>query len=1089
MTHAIVRASRTEKPAMRLSNRAAFTLAATALVLSGCPVLPTENLDLPSGRQVGSISIDPANVSLSIGGTKTFTGTALDTSGVAIPSATFTWTLSNGDVAEFVGEAKGKSVEVKAKAFGSTSLTASYGSREFVATVVVSSDVGSITLSGPSEVVLGDKIAFSAEVFDLNGNPTTRDVLLVPANNMVFTPVDGEPLKLGAYGVGQVAVQARVDDVWSNAIVVTAKPESIEWRPKSLVFPAGSSGTLDLDIKGRNGVAPRTTLTGLTVTTDGPFTATVLGPDSVQVASEVGGTGSITGNLFGVTATASVRAVAVASIEITGSTENLVAGESRTFSAVAKDDRGGVIDGATFTWFAGNEFGAGPGALDGTATGATFTPTVHAIGRGSVWATAGGVSDAVHLVVVPASLDLEVNRTFVAVGESLIVRGTPRTTDGDALTTVMSKEGESDYGWSLSGASFGFAGTPGAVDTTVVAGAKGTAGLSLTLFGVQSNTLSLTAAEVLDVTIAADTSPLAAGDVRDFSATVTTDPEPPVGTSFQVWWEDGAGLLFGGEAGEVVSLSARTLGLSSLVAKVGSGAAAVTSDPFVVAIVPADGFIPVVSVAAGETNEISATARTRTLNPLTGSNFKGSWTWEVEDEAIATITQTGDTALLHGHKGGTTNVTATWQPPDDHPAWTGADVKATGSITVAASAAPVDGAGDFLANWIGFAEYDLSFPQATDVGTPQDELQYEIYASKSSDPFTDEGTLVTTISAPAEAGVPVTLSIDVTADVPSEMQSPHPGWSFGVRAIDGEGQASQGKVFSLKRHENPVLGTAAVFGAAGRLGYVGPASFGFLGDVATESSAIEWTAGSLAHDGALVGIGNFGGQQHLFRRPAGSTDDLSTLSLGVIATETTPGACSAVSPRPVTAFGARATFDEVPNTDVVVYTATEGRLSCDEAVLVMRHAENGREELLASSVTAVAGWDTKVWYVARVLGVSAFGVIDLATGVHSAVDELADPPADTLLTVWNGAPFLLVPSAKLLVTLSGDEIVMETHDDFGDARAFSIIDGEILIEQTNGDLFITPFELDGTDLVLGGSFTLSSAESLGGERFVLGSSR
>ncbi len=184
-----------------------------------------QNGQLPPTPVLTTISVSPPTVSLSIGGTQTFTAAPKDQNGNAI-AATITWTSSNTSVGTI--DTSGK---FTASAAGSTTIKAASGTVSGTAAVTVTAPVtapGSVLTTikvSPARMRLaaGSTQLFTAITIDQFSNPFVSILTWTSSNTDVGT-IDADG-KFTAITVGTTIITANSGTVTGPANVKVIAPK------------------------------------------------------------------------------------------------------------------------------------------------------------------------------------------------------------------------------------------------------------------------------------------------------------------------------------------------------------------------------------------------------------------------------------------------------------------------------------------------------------------------------------------------------------------------------------------------------------------------------------------------------------------------------------------------------------------------------------------------------------------------------------------------------------------------------------------------------------------------------------------------
>jgi uncharacterized protein YjdB len=294
---------------------------------------------------VASVTVAPSSKTLAIGQTVTLVATTKDASGNVLTGRTISWTSSDPSVATV-----SSSGIVTGASGGTATITATSEGKSGTSTITVTpAPVGSVTVTpSPASVVLGKTVQLFATVRDTSGTIVTdRPVTWTSSNTSVAT-VDANGLVKGV-GTGTVTITAKSETKsGTSAVTVTlAAVASVTLQPSVDTVSQNQSTTFTVTLKDADG----NVLTGRSVTwsSSDPSVATMAGGTATGVAP---GTATITATSEGKigTATLVVTPVAVASVTVSPATATIKRGQTKQFTAVARDAVGNVLTGRTFTW-------------------------------------------------------------------------------------------------------------------------------------------------------------------------------------------------------------------------------------------------------------------------------------------------------------------------------------------------------------------------------------------------------------------------------------------------------------------------------------------------------------------------------------------------------------------------------------------------------------------------------------------------------------------------------------------------------------------------------------------------------------------
>jgi uncharacterized protein YjdB len=165
---------------------------ATQVIVSSGTVADTAAVAV---QQVpASVSVSPPTTSLQVGGTASMAATVRDSNGVAVSSASVTWSSSAPSVASV--DAQGK---VTALAAGSTNIRAAAGAASGTATVQVTAiPVARVEVSPTSLTVdVGKTKQLTAKTFSASGTELTGRTITWTSSNTAIATVDSTGLVKG----------------------------------------------------------------------------------------------------------------------------------------------------------------------------------------------------------------------------------------------------------------------------------------------------------------------------------------------------------------------------------------------------------------------------------------------------------------------------------------------------------------------------------------------------------------------------------------------------------------------------------------------------------------------------------------------------------------------------------------------------------------------------------------------------------------------------------------------------------------------------------------------------------------------------
>lgn len=304
-------------------------------------------------QRVASIVVTPDTQRVtSIGNEVTFVARVLDPRGAEIPGAGITWSVTNGTVAEHLGNGR-----FRARANGTTIITATSTSTPTVkrdGVFVVAQRAASMTIEPASAALtaLGAQRQFSATVRDANGNVITTPVVWRTGSPAVFT-VSATGL-VTATGVGTAEVRAVAnagtpDSIFAGAIVTVSQGvSSVTVSPSAIAFNSvGDTLHLTAQARDANGnVVPNASFVW---STSNGAVATV---DSTGVVRAAGnGNAVITASAGSASGTATVAVgQLITRITVSPVQDSVEVGDTTTFIATAYDANNNPVPGVAFTW-------------------------------------------------------------------------------------------------------------------------------------------------------------------------------------------------------------------------------------------------------------------------------------------------------------------------------------------------------------------------------------------------------------------------------------------------------------------------------------------------------------------------------------------------------------------------------------------------------------------------------------------------------------------------------------------------------------------------------------------------------------------
>jgi len=373
---------------------------------------------------VASVTVSPATLNLDVGAYATLTATVRDASGAPIPGKSVSWLSSNPAVVTV-----NPAGTVTAFAEGTAQVTASVDGVSGSATLTVHTVVGSVVVSPAAAALqVGSTVQLAAVPQSSDGTPLPDRPVTWSSSNPVIATVSTTGL-VTAQGIGSATISASSEGkTGTAAITVSPVPvASVTVAPASQSLPAGNSVQLTataFDSVG-NALAGRS-LTWTSgnpavalVSTAGLVTAVAPGQAVVTATSE-GKSGS---------ATITVIAAPVATVEVVPSTAELILGEALQFTAVLRNAAGNALTGRTVTWTSKT-----PSVATVTSPGGLVTAV--AVGTTSLTASSEGKQGTASIRVVPvppASMTIVPASATIVAGDILVMVAVPRDGAGNPI--------------------------------------------------------------------------------------------------------------------------------------------------------------------------------------------------------------------------------------------------------------------------------------------------------------------------------------------------------------------------------------------------------------------------------------------------------------------------------------------------------------------------------------------------------------------------------------------------------------------------------------------------------------------------------
>ena len=496
-------------------------------------------------KAVSSIRLTPAgDQQLLVGDTRQMTAQTLDSDGNPLSERSITWTTSSAPVATV--SATGL---ITAVAAGGAVVTAtSEGKTAVVAVTVSTIPIGSISVTpGSDNVVVTQTLQLTAVVKDAQGGTLTGRTVAWSSSDASRATVSSTGLVTGVTPGAVTITAAAEGKSGSSSITVKAKPVgAVILSPAEVSIEAGQTKQLTAQVTDDQG----NTLTGrpISYVSDNAAVATV--SSSGVITGVTVGTAKITATSEGKTGTADVTVtpVAVATVEISPGSSNLVIGQNAPLSAVAKDANGNVLPGRAVAWMSG-----APSVATVSVTG-----IVSAVGAGSavIFAAIEGKTGSATVNVrqlAVTSVTVAPPSSNIGVGASVQLTATVR-----AGTTVLT---DRVVGWSSSNETIAVVSSTGRVTglkagaVTITATSEGVSGTASVMVGVSS------------VIVTPNPTNVNVGQTRQLSAVARDASNAPI-TGVTFTWSSGAAQTATVDASGLVT--GRAVGNVALTASAGT---------------------------------------------------------------------------------------------------------------------------------------------------------------------------------------------------------------------------------------------------------------------------------------------------------------------------------------------------------------------------------------------------------------------------------------------------------------------------------------------------------------------------------------
>ena len=584
-------------------------------------------------KAVANIRLTPsADQGLLVGQTKQMTAETLDSDGNPLPGRPVTWSSSSTAIASVSTTGL-----ITAIASGGAVITAASEGRTAVVAVTVSTvPISTIAVTPATDtVVVSQTLQLTATAKDAQGGTLTGRPMAWITSDAARATVSSTGLVTGVTP-GSVTITASAEGKTGTAVItIKDKPvASVILSPAQVSIEAGSTRQLTAQVTDDQGNA----LTGrpITYTSNNSAVATV---SSAGLVSAVAiGSAKITATSEGKSGSTDVTVVpvAVANVQISPATADLIIGQSTTLAAVPTDAKGNVLAGRSASWTSG-----APSIATVSQTG-----VVTAVGVGSavIFATVEGKTGSANVNVRRLSVtSVTVAPPSSNIGIGASVQLAPTVRSGATILT------DRVVGWSSSNDAVAVVSSTGRVTglkagaVTITATSEGVSGTAFVAVGIASVIVSPTPTSVV------------AGQTRQLTAVARDALNVAVAGVPFAWSSASTAIATVNANGLVTGVSQGTVNITAAVGTV-SASASVSVTPPPVANVVVTPSAP--NVSAGGQVPLTATLTDASGNVLTGRVVQ----WSSNNTNRATVNPaTGASTIVTTflNNKGTVTITAT----------------------------------------------------------------------------------------------------------------------------------------------------------------------------------------------------------------------------------------------------------------------------------------------------------------------------------------------------------------------------------------------------------------------------------------------
>jgi uncharacterized protein YjdB len=403
-----------------------------------------------TAREVASVVVTPATVSMRVGVSAPLQAQTLDADGGVLTGRTVNWTSSNTAVATVSAQGI-----VSALSTGAATITATSEGRGGQAAVTVTLPPVQTVVVSPAQDTLGvgTERLHTAVLRDASGNVLTGRALAWSSNNVAVATVSSTGVVSGL-GPGTATISATSEGRVGTAIVVVLArlAGTVTLTPGSNTLIVGSTQQLTTQITDSLG----NLLTGRPVSYSSDASTVASVSASGLITALTPGSARITASSEGKSGTATVEVipVPVGSVQLTPASATMLVNGTQQLTAVARSAAGTILTGRSTTFTSG-----APSVASVNSNGLV---TALSPGLALVLASVDGVTATSTITVaLPtiASMTVTPVDPSIAILASVQLTATPRDAGGAAIagrTITWSSADESIAFVSSSGLVVGF---------------------------------------------------------------------------------------------------------------------------------------------------------------------------------------------------------------------------------------------------------------------------------------------------------------------------------------------------------------------------------------------------------------------------------------------------------------------------------------------------------------------------------------------------------------------------------------------------------------------------------------------------------